>query len=59
MRQLKRWLARADEYRAKARTVAAMAAAANDPEMKRQLEDVARQWDQLAKQAEQMGRPGW
>jgi hypothetical protein len=59
MRQLTRWLVKADEYRAKARTAAAMAAAANDPEMKRQLEDLARQWDQLAKRAERVGRHGW
>jgi hypothetical protein len=46
---------RADEYRLKAQECAERARLAPDPETKRQFEDMARQWLNLAKQAEEGG----
>jgi hypothetical protein len=46
---------RAEQYRVKAKKCAERAKAARDPEAKRTCEDLARQWLNLAKQAEQGG----
>ena len=37
-----------DEYRAKGREAEMQATLANDPEVKRQLDEIARQWFELA-----------
>jgi hypothetical protein len=39
-----------EEYRARARECETKAAQVHDPEVRRQLLDVARQWDQMADQ---------
>ena len=46
---------RAAEYRAQARACAERANIARDPNMRAQYEDMARQWLDLAKRAEQGG----
>ena len=46
---------RAEEYRTQARECAERAKLAPDPETKRQYEDMARQWLELAKRAEKWG----
>ena len=45
----------AEEYRTQARECAERAKLARDPETKRQYEDMARQWLELAKRAEKLG----
>ena len=46
---------RAEEYRTQARECAERAKLSRDPETKRQYEDMARQWLELAKRAEKLG----
>ena len=46
---------RPEQYRAKAQECARLARAARDPEAKRTYEDMARQWLDLAKRAEDSG----
>ena len=46
---------RAEEYRAKAQECAQRAKAARDPEAKRAYEDLARQWLDMAKRADEGG----
>jgi hypothetical protein len=43
-------MSKVEEYRARARECETKAAQVHDPEARRQLLDVARQWDQMADQ---------
>jgi hypothetical protein len=47
---------KAEACRTKAREAKAAAEATSNPESKRQLEEIARQWERVAQQAE---RHGW
>jgi hypothetical protein len=48
-------MTKADEYRAKALECERMARNARDPEAKRQLQDLAFEWRQMADQADKHG----
>jgi hypothetical protein len=49
-------ISKADEYRAKAAECDHRAAATSDIDIKEQFEDLARQWREMAKQAERTFR---
>jgi hypothetical protein len=49
-------ISKADEFRAKSRDARAAAAATCNPVIKRQREEIARQWELMAELAQRLGR---